>query len=147
MFEIFLAVGAFAFGVWLGWSAGVHHGEERILSAQAASATRSLTREPRSPAVEADDFPDHYQAQEKHHPNGERVLLPSARLAALIGPGPITATDACQRVLEYVEANGLRDGSSGVKCDAALQAALGVPTCTLFQITKLVRGELANAVS
>lgn len=45
MFEVFLAVTAFGLGLWLGWSAGVEHGEERILKGSSRHDGSSLAAE------------------------------------------------------------------------------------------------------
>lgn len=76
----------------------------------------------------------------------EELFSPTPSLALLIGFEPISVAGALRRVWAYIEANNLQDPASRrtVRCDSALEAAIGVPMVDMFALSKLLRSHLKS---
>jgi chromatin remodeling complex protein RSC6 len=69
-----------------------------------------------------------------------KALTPSPELAAVIGPEPVPRTEATKRLWEYIKANNLQNPANrrNILCDDKLQAVMGKPEVTMFEMTGLV---------
>lgn len=147
MFEVFLAVAAFGLGLWLGWSAGVEHGEERILkgSSRSHGSNFAAVRASQSQAEGWGQF--RKQAVVLAQDREDSPRAPSEKLAALIGPEPITTAEAYNKVLAYAEANNVpmcTDGSMGF--DGPMRLAFVAPWAHPIGLASLIDRQLSAPV-
>ncbi len=65
---------------------------------------------------------------------------PSAALAAVIGPEPVARTEVIKKLWDYIKANGLQDATDKrrINADAKLQAVLGKPQVSMFELNGLI---------
>lgn len=141
MFESFLAVLVFGLGLWLAWSAGVEHGEARMLSAPARSDASNLARER---ALQSHGW-EQFRKQSIAFAQDEAAppLIPSDKLAAIIGPEPITAAGAYRKVLAYAEANSLPMGFDGfMGFDGPMRLAFVAPQSNAAGLAVLIKEQL-----
>jgi DNA topoisomerase-3 len=70
--------------------------------------------------------------------------VPSAALAGVIGPEPITRQQAIKKLWDYIKANNLQDPTDKrvIVADAKLQAVLGQPRVGMFALAGVVGGHL-----
>jgi len=70
---------------------------------------------------------------------------PSAALAAVIGPGPVTRPEVVKKLWDYIKANGLQDAADKrrINADAKLRPVFGKDAVTMFEIAGLVGGHLS----
>lgn len=88
--------------------------------------------------ADADEAPSAAQPQ--------KLFTPNPSLALLIGSEPISFVDALSKVWMHIKANNLQDPASNrtVRCDSALEAAIGVPTFDMFALSTLLRRNLTS---
>ncbi len=74
-----------------------------------------------------------------------RALTPSAELAAVIGPTPQPRTQVTKLLWDYIKANNLQNPANkrNILCDAKLQAVMGKPEVTMFEMSGLVGKHLS----
>lgn len=145
MLEIFIAVSAFGFGLWLGWSAGVQHGEARVLDAEVSAIANKLALEhAQRSRPQSDGWGEFRQQAEALAQEGDAMrLVPSEKLAALIGPDPITVAEAYRRVLTYAESNDLPLVPDGfVEFDGPMRLAFVAPQSNAAGLAMLVKKQL-----
>src|SRR6476620_9589351 len=71
-------------------------------------------------------------------------LMPSAALAAVIGPEPVARTEATKKLWDYIKANKLQDATNkrAINADDKLKPVIGKPQVTMFEIAKVLSGHL-----
>ncbi len=145
MFEILLGVLAFGLGLWLAWSAGVEHGEARMLKPPVRSDASNLARERALQSHGWEQFRKQAFALEQN--GAESPLIPSDKLAAVIGPEPITAAGAYRKVLAYAEANSLPMGFDGfMGFDGPMRLAFVAPQGNAAGLAVLIKEQLSDPV-
>lgn len=77
---------------------------------------------------------------EKKQTAFSRALTPSPELAAVIGAAPQPRTEVTKLLWEYIKANNLQNPANkrNILCDAKLQAVMGKPEVTMFEMAGLV---------
>ena len=74
-----------------------------------------------------------------------KPLTPSAKLAAVVGSGPVTRTEMISKLWKYIRRNKLQSRTNPrmIKADAALkEVCKGKSTVNMFEMTKLVSKHL-----
>ena len=71
-------------------------------------------------------------------------LQPSAALAAVIGPTPVTRGEAIKKLWDYIRTHGLQDAADKrrINADAALAAVTGRPQVGMFELAGLLAAHL-----
>ena len=71
--------------------------------------------------------------------------MPSAELAAVVGPEPLSRTEVTKRIWDYIKARNLQNPANkrNILCDATLRAVMGKDEVTMFEMTGLVGKHLA----
>jgi len=74
-----------------------------------------------------------------------RAMTPSAELAAIIGSTPQPRTEVTKLLWDYIKANNLQYPANkrNILCDAKLQAVMGKPEVTMFEMSGLVGKHLS----
>jgi len=74
-----------------------------------------------------------------------RAMTPSAELAAIIGSTPQPRTEVTKLLWDYIKANNLQNPANkrNILCDAKLQAVMGKPEVTMFEMSGLVGKHLS----
>ncbi|MBS0454143.1 MAG: hypothetical protein JSS14_22800 [Proteobacteria bacterium] len=74
-----------------------------------------------------------------------RALTPSPELAAIIGSAPQPRTEVTKLLWDYIKANNLQNPANkrNILCDAKLQAVMGKPEVTMFEMSGLVGKHLS----
>ncbi|MEJ8859864.1 SWIB/MDM2 domain-containing protein [Variovorax robiniae] len=74
-----------------------------------------------------------------------RPLTPSTELAAVIGSAPQPRTEVVRLLWEYIKTNNLQNPTNrrNILCDAKLQAVMGKPEVTMFEMSGLVGKHLS----
>ncbi|SFL86650.1 SWIB/MDM2 domain-containing protein [Variovorax sp. OV329] len=74
-----------------------------------------------------------------------RALSPSNELAAIIGSTPQPRTQVTKLLWDYIKANNLQNPANkrNILCDAKLQAVMGKPEVTMFEMSGLVGKHLS----
>ena len=74
-----------------------------------------------------------------------RALTPSPELAAVIGATPQPRTEVTKLLWAYIKANNLQNPANkrNILCDAKLQAVMGKPEVTMFEMSGLVGKHLS----
>ena len=74
-----------------------------------------------------------------------RALTPSAELAAVVGPTPQPRTEVTKLLWDYIKAKNLQNPANrrNILCDAKLQAVMGKPEVTMFEMSGLVGKHLS----
>ena len=69
-----------------------------------------------------------------------KLLTPSAELAAIIGSEAIPRTEVTKKIWEYIKANDLQDAADkrNINADAKLKPIFGKSQVTMFEMTKLL---------
>ena len=69
-----------------------------------------------------------------------RPLTPSVELAAVIGSAPQPRTEVTKLLWDYIKLNSLQNPANkrNILCDAKLQAVMGKPEVTMFEMSGLV---------
>lgn len=77
---------------------------------------------------------------EKKQTAFSRALTPSPELAAVIGAAPQPRTEVTKLLWDYIKANNLQNPANkrNILCDAKLQAVMGKPEVTMFEMAGLV---------
>jgi len=70
----------------------------------------------------------------------KKALTPSPELAAVIGAAPQPRTEVTKLLWDYIKANNLQNPANkrNILCDAKLQAVMGKPEVTMFEMAGLV---------
>jgi len=74
-----------------------------------------------------------------------KPLTPSAKLAAVVGSGPVTRTEMISKLWKYIRRNKLQSRTNPrmIKADAALkQVCKGKSTVSMFEMTKMAHRNL-----
>lgn len=74
-----------------------------------------------------------------------RPLTPSPQLAAVIGSAPQPRTEVIKLLWDYIKSNQLQNPANkrNILCDAKLQAVMGKPEVTMFEMAGLVGKHLS----
>jgi chromatin remodeling complex protein RSC6 len=82
---------------------------------------------------------------QKKQPGFARPLTLSTELAAVIGSTPQPRTAVTKLLWDYIKKNNLQNPQNkrNILCDAKLQAVLGKPEVTMFEMTALVGKHLS----
>jgi chromatin remodeling complex protein RSC6 len=76
-----------------------------------------------------------------------KPMQPSADLAAVVGPRPISRPEVTKRIWEYIRKNGLQDGKNRrqINADDRLRRVFGGRRqVSMFDMPKLLNAHLAN---
>jgi len=68
---------------------------------------------------------------------------PSEKLAAVIGPKPISRPQAVKKLWDYFKKHKLNKGRE-IKADAALKPVFGKPKITMFEVGKILNKHLSE---
>ena len=83
----------------------------------------------------------------KRKPNAAfmKPLVPSEKLAAVIGNKPVPRTQVVKKLWEYIKKNGLQDQKNrrNINADDKLKAVFGKGTVSMFEMNKLVNKHLS----
>ena len=73
------------------------------------------------------------------------TLRPSAQLAPITGPAPLTRAEALNRLWDYIRAHGLQNPNDKRQIDAddVLAAVFGAPHATMFDINRHIDRHLS----
>jgi hypothetical protein len=73
-----------------------------------------------------------------------RKFKPSLQLAEIVGPTLLTRSDVLQKLLQYIQSNGLQtqEGGRMIKCDDKLRAIAGESETTFFALTSRINNHL-----
>ena len=74
-----------------------------------------------------------------------KPVQPDEKLAAIIGPDPLSRTEVTKKVWEYIRKHDLQDpeNKTFIKADEQLRPVLdGKDRVSMFEMTKLVSGHL-----
>ena len=86
-------------------------------------------------------------AAKKRSPNASfmKAMTPSAKLAAIIGAGPVPRTEVTKKVWEYIKANGLQDPQKRtmINADEKLKHIFEKAQVSMFEMTRLINGHLS----
>ncbi len=76
--------------------------------------------------------------------NFNRLLTPSAELAAVIGPEPLPRTDMVKRILDYIKTHNLQDPADKrvIVADERLRAVFGQDRVGMFSLMGLLSPHL-----
>ena len=68
----------------------------------------------------------------------QRPLLPSAELAAVVGPGPLPRGEVVSKVWAYIKANDLQNPEDRreILADGKLEPIFGAKRATMFEMNK-----------
>jgi DNA topoisomerase-3 len=71
--------------------------------------------------------------------------LPSAALAAVIGPDAVSRPEAVKKLWDYIKANNLQDATNkrNINADAKLEPVFGKPQVTMFEIAGVLGKHLS----
>ena len=71
---------------------------------------------------------------------------PSAALAAVIGPEPVSRPEAMKKIWDYIKSRNLQDPADKrrINADAALAAVFGKPQAGMFEIAGLIGGHFQD---
>jgi upstream activation factor subunit UAF30 len=75
-----------------------------------------------------------------------KPLTPSAKLAAVVGSGPVTRTEMISKLWKYIRRNKLQSRTNPrmIKADAAMkELCKGKSTVNMFEMTKMAHRQLA----
>ena len=75
-----------------------------------------------------------------------KPLTPSAKLAAVVGSGPVTRTQMVSKLWKYIRRNKLQSRTNPrmIKADAAMkEVCKGKSTVNMFEMTKMAHKQLA----
>lgn len=72
-------------------------------------------------------------------------VTPSAALAKIVGPDPLTRSEVTKKVWDYVKAKGLQDQANkrNINADENLKPIFGKDQVTMFEMTSLVNKQLS----
>jgi DNA topoisomerase-3 len=67
-------------------------------------------------------------------------FLPSAALAAVIGPDAVARTEVIKKLWDYIKANGMQDATNkrAINADAKLKEVFGKDQVTMFELAGIV---------
>jgi DNA topoisomerase-3 len=67
-------------------------------------------------------------------------FLPSAALAAVIGPEAVARTEVIKKLWDYIKANGMQDATNkrAINADAKLKEVFGKDQVTMFELAGIV---------
>ena len=76
-----------------------------------------------------------------------RPMTPSAELAAVIGPSPVTRAEATSRLWGYIKNNGCQDPKNKreIVADTKLRQVFGSARATMFEIPKHLNRHLSSS--
>ncbi len=74
----------------------------------------------------------------------DKLYKPSAGLAAVIGPDPITRGQATKKIWDYFKANKLNKGRE-ISADDKLRPLFGKEKISMFEVGKILNGHLTPA--
>lgn len=97
-----------------------------------------------APVANVDSTPPRAERR-KAKREGLMVCKPSAALAAIVGPTPLSRTEVTKRLWEYIKKRNLQDAENPrrIHTDARLQKILGdKPTVSVSEMTRLVSSQL-----
>ncbi|WP_201494957.1 SWIB/MDM2 domain-containing protein [Rubrivivax sp. A210] len=74
-----------------------------------------------------------------------KPMTPSAALAAIVGDKPMPRTEVTKKVWEYIKKHNLQDSGKKtiINADAKLKAVVGVPSISMFGMTKEISKHLS----
>lgn len=75
-----------------------------------------------------------------------KPLTPSAKLAAVVGSGPVTRTEMISKLWKYIRRHKLQSRTNPrmIKADAAMkELCKGKSTVNMFEMTKMAHRQLA----
>lgn len=98
-----------------------------------------------SDAVEDDEEDDDQDWESS--PVGQRLVLPSAAFAAIIGAGPIKRKDVIVKLWSYIKKHGLQDSGNRrmINADARLRKVVGRAKIDMFKLTEKISLHLREA--
>jgi upstream activation factor subunit UAF30 len=121
--------------------------EKRVIIERIVAALEGKSA-PEDLRAEEDDDAEEYDQEDKAA-KGDRLfhqlMRPSAALARVVGPGPLSRTEIVKRIWAYVKEHGLQDQHQkrNINADEAFQAVFGgKKTVTMFEMTALVNKSL-----